>query len=115
MFRRAAGIVAGFVGVGIVALGALVYAFMLFAAYDPIMPDDEYCAFKRGGPYRDYGGVPTTTPGIFPISSVCHWPETGEELETVSTSTTVVPLVIMATGLAALMAGGVVVWRARGT
>lgn len=104
--RRSVRLTAALYGCGIVLVGALIYGFYLASVYSPIRPASEACATARGGPFRDFGGEPTRTPGALPISSVCRWPETGEELELVSRNVTVVPLVIMAAGLAVAVGGG---------
>ncbi|WBQ05567.1 hypothetical protein [Kribbella sp. CA-293567] len=97
-------------GCGVVLAGALIYGFFLASAYSPIQPASEACATARGGLNRDFGGMPTRTPGAFPVSSVCRWPETGEELELVSRNVTVLPLVVIGLGLVMVL-GGAVVWR----
>jgi hypothetical protein len=111
LVRRLAGLTIALCGCGIVLVGALIYGFFLMLAYSPIQPVSEACATARGGPNRDFGGVPTTTPGAFPISSVCRWPETGEEVELMARNVTVVPLVVMGLGAVLVTGGGVVFWR----
>ncbi|NEA36373.1 hypothetical protein [Streptomyces sp. SID13031] len=98
-------------GCGIVLVGALIYGFFLASVYSPIKPASEACHTGRAGHSQDFGGVPTTTPGTFPISSICRWPETGEELELVSRDMTVVPLVVMGAGLIVALGGVVLVRR----
>ncbi|GAA0936696.1 hypothetical protein GCM10009554_24410 [Kribbella koreensis] len=114
LVRRLGGLAVGLAGCGVVVVGALIYGFFLLSVYEPILPASEACANARGGVGRDYGGEPTTTPGVFPISSVCLWPETGEELELVSRDVTVLPLVVMGIGVVTVAAGGVVFWGRSG-
>ncbi|MFI5710190.1 hypothetical protein [Kribbella sp. NPDC051620] len=112
--RRLVGLTVALCGCGVVLVGALIYGFFLMLAYSPMQPVDEACATARGGPDRDHGGVPTTTPRAFPVSSVCRWPETGEEAELMARDVTVVPLVIMGLGVVVVAGGGLVFWRKGG-
>jgi hypothetical protein len=112
--RRSAGLTVALYGCGVVLVGALIYGFFLASAYSPVQPASEACATARGGLNRDFGGVPKRTPGAFPISAMCRWPDSGEELELVSRNVTVVPLVIMGLGLVTALGGGLMSWRASG-
>jgi hypothetical protein len=113
MKRRSERLTIALYGCGIVLIGALIYGFFLASAYSPVQPASEACSTARGGFSRDLGGEPTRTPGAFPISSVCRWPESGEELELVSRNVTVLPLVIMGLGLAVGVGGGLLARQAR--
>jgi hypothetical protein len=112
--RRLGGLGLAVAGCGLVLVGALIYGFFLMLAYSPMQPVDKACATARGGPNRDFGGVPTTTPRAFPISAVCRWPETGEEAELMARDVTVVPLTIMGLGVVVVVGGGVMFWRKTG-
>jgi hypothetical protein len=110
--RRGMAVASAVVGVCLVALGALIYAFFVWVAYGQ-SGSAELCQARLSGPSGVGEPAASTTPGFFPISSRCHWPGRTKEVELISLRTTVIPLVIMGTGMVLVTTGGVVFIRSR--
>jgi hypothetical protein len=96
-------------GCGIILVGALIYAFFVWLAYDQ-SGAAELCQARLSGPSGVGEPEATTKPGFFPISARCEWSGRTSDIDLVSTRTTVIPVVIMAAGLV-MVVGGVVLAR----
>jgi hypothetical protein len=112
LWRRGIGIAVGVIGLVTVVLGVGVYALFVFGVYHPLRSDEEACEIALPGPRDEHGAVPVATPGAFPISSRCRWAGRTDEIELVSTRTTVYPLVTVGVGLVLVVVGGVAFGRA---